>query len=184
MPRPTTEFPDSQVFQALRGEQPIEARVMRSSYLGEPNPGCFQNACSPTETCQCCVGECDGHHVGSHSKTGGGATGTIRPSTSPRMPTSGFEGGHKNLHGVHNRPQQSIANSARRTPEPQPSTLVLCQPTPMPSVTPSGPSCGPRPRTLRTLSQRRCVAVASKPVPGSTPSAPAGYVRQPSRTPP
>jgi hypothetical protein len=24
-------------------------------------------------------------------KTGGGATGTIRPSTSPRMPTSGFE---------------------------------------------------------------------------------------------
>ena len=35
---------------------------MRSSYLGEPNPGCFQNACSPTETCQCCVGEWDGHH--------------------------------------------------------------------------------------------------------------------------
>src|SRR5438105_12397341 len=28
---------------------------------------------------------------GSNSKTGGGATGTIRPSTSPRMPTSGFE---------------------------------------------------------------------------------------------
>src|SRR5207237_5907378 len=29
-------------------------------------------------------------------ETGGGATGTIRPSTSPRMPTSGFEdrGGH------------------------------------------------------------------------------------------
>src|SRR5467141_1996068 len=26
-----------------------------------------------------------------NSKTGGGATGTIRPSTSPRMPTSGFE---------------------------------------------------------------------------------------------
>src|SRR5438552_3625968 len=29
--------------------------------------------------------------VDTNAKTGGGATGTIRPSTSPRMPTSGFE---------------------------------------------------------------------------------------------
>jgi hypothetical protein len=31
---------------------------------------------------------------------GGGATGTIRPSTSPRMPTSGFEVSHRNVQGV------------------------------------------------------------------------------------
>jgi hypothetical protein len=38
-------------------------------------------------------------------ETGGGATGTIRPSTSPRMPTSGFE-----VRGNHSpaRPQTSI----------------------------------------------------------------------------
>ncbi len=42
---------------------------------------------------------------GSYSKIGGGATGTIRPSTSPRMPTSGFE-----VRGIHNpeRPRMSI----------------------------------------------------------------------------
>jgi hypothetical protein len=41
-------------------------------------------------------------------KTGGGATGTIRPSTSPRMPTSGFEGGPETIHGVPWRPRRSI----------------------------------------------------------------------------
>jgi hypothetical protein len=33
--------------------------------------------------------------------------GTIRPSTSPRMPPSGFEGGHFNVHGVHWPPCRS-----------------------------------------------------------------------------
>src|ERR1700686_2712257 len=39
------------------------------------------------------LGGCDvqGATSISNSKIGGGATGTIRPSTSPRMPTSGFE---------------------------------------------------------------------------------------------
>jgi hypothetical protein len=36
---------------------------------------------------------------------GGGATGTIRPSTSPRMPTSGFEGGPGYVHSVHGQPR-------------------------------------------------------------------------------
>src|ERR1700686_960658 len=39
------------------------------------------------------LGGCDvqGATSISNLKIGGGATGTIRPSTSPRMPTSGFE---------------------------------------------------------------------------------------------
>jgi hypothetical protein len=45
--------------------------------------------------------------------SGGGATGTIRPSTSPRMPTSGFEGGHGSLHSVQGQPPWSIVNSAQ-----------------------------------------------------------------------
>jgi hypothetical protein len=43
---------------------------------------------------------------------GGGATGTIRPSTSPRMPTSGFEGGPANVHYVRLEPCWSVVNSA------------------------------------------------------------------------
>jgi hypothetical protein len=43
-------------------------------------------------------------------KTGGGATGTIRPSTSPRMPTSGFESGRENVHSVHWRPRRYVVS--------------------------------------------------------------------------
>jgi hypothetical protein len=40
-----------------------------------------------------------------NSKTGGGATGTIRPSTSPRLPTSDFQ--VRGTHGAE-RPRASI----------------------------------------------------------------------------
>jgi hypothetical protein len=51
---------------------------------------------------------------------GGGATGTIRPSTSPRMPTSGFEGGHPNIHHSEwswDAPEGSMDGSCRRALE-------------------------------------------------------------------
>ncbi len=63
---------------------------------------------------------------GSYSKIGGGATGTIRPSTSPRMPTSGFEvrgriirhrsPGFARVHFVVERRGQQFADVRQRSP--------------------------------------------------------------------
>ncbi len=46
----------------------------------------------------------------SYSKTGGGATGTIRPATSPRMPPSGFVRENR-VQQVGGRPSRVVLNS-------------------------------------------------------------------------
>jgi hypothetical protein len=70
-------------------------------------------------------------------RIGGGATGTIRPPTSPRMPGSGFEGGHVNVHGIRWATlsvRRVFGLKAQRT---RMSTVIHRRPTAMQSVVPS-----------------------------------------------